>query len=105
MPSGCSPRRDASPSSITTQAEAPSESWEALPAVMNRPCLIRCPSASTGLRAARPSGLVRRRGALLGAERVLVLRLARDAIAVGHDLGRLQHRHVELRHALLEPRV
>ena len=52
MPSGWSPRRSASFASMTTHADAPSESWLALPAVM-------VPSAlTTGLRAASPSAVV-----------------------------------------------
>src|SRR3546814_2791731 len=50
-PSGARPRFAASAASITTQAEAPSESCEALPAVMTPPSI-------TGLSAARPSALV-----------------------------------------------
>src|SRR5437763_439144 len=58
MPSGCRPRRSASFSSISTAAEAPSDSCEALPAVMWRPSLIRWPSLNTGFSPARPSRLV-----------------------------------------------
>ena len=43
-------------------------------------------------------------GALLRLQRVLVLRLAADAVLLGHDLGGLDHRHVELRHVLAQPR-
>ena len=94
MPSGCRPRREASPSSISTQAEAPSESWEALPAVMKRPCFTRWPSVSTGLSAAKPSE--RRVGpvALVLGERDLLvgdlagrLVLHRHARGHRHDLG------------------
>ena len=42
-----------------------------------------------------PASLLRRRGALLGAQRVFVLRLARDVVAVGDEFGGLDHRHVE----------
>src|SRR5262249_830624 len=49
IPSGWSPRRSASLESMITHAEAPSESWLALPAVM-WPL-----SPVTGLRAATPS--------------------------------------------------
>src|SRR5204863_8309217 len=35
--------------------------------------------------------------------RVLVLLLARDVVALGDDLGRLDHRHVDLRLVLLQP--
>ncbi len=45
------------------------------------------------------SGLLRRGGALLRAQRVFVLRLARHLVALGDDLGGLDHRHVERRDA------
>ena len=51
MPSGWRPRCSASFASITTQAEAPSESWLALPAVMQNP------SPRTGFNTARPSAV------------------------------------------------
>ena len=51
-PSGCRPRFSASFASITTQIEAPSENWLALPAVMS------CRLARTGLSAASPSSVV-----------------------------------------------
>ena len=44
-------------------------------------------------------------GALLRLQGVFVLRVAADAVAVGDDLRRLQHGHVELRDMLLEPGV
>ncbi len=52
MPSGLILRLAASLSDISTQAEAPSDSWLALPAVMN------WSSPRTGLSLARPSMLV-----------------------------------------------
>jgi len=52
MPSGSTLRRSASAESITRQAEAPSESWLALPAV------IHLPSPRTGSRPASPSIVV-----------------------------------------------
>jgi hypothetical protein len=42
-------------------------------------------------------------GALLAARAVLVLQLARDVVALGHRLGGLQHRPVDLRLVLLQP--
>ena len=39
MPSGCSLRRAASLSDMTTQAAAPSENWLALPAAMQPPSI------------------------------------------------------------------
>ena len=44
------------------------------------------------------------RGALLAAHAVLVLRLARDVVALGHGLGGLQHGPVDLGLVLLQPR-
>ena len=52
MPSGESPRFSASLPFMTTQAEAPSESWLALPAVM------KAPGPRTGSSFAKPSGEV-----------------------------------------------
>ena len=52
MPNGFSPRRAASSPDIITQAEAPSLSWLALPAVMN------WSSPRTGLSLASPSSVV-----------------------------------------------
>ena len=52
-----------------------------------------------------PPGLLRRRGALLRAQRVFVLRLARNVVAVGDDLGGFDHRHVERGDALHQLRV
>jgi hypothetical protein len=43
---------------MITQAEAPSESCEALPAVMLRPTFTRIPSAKTGFNEAKPSRVV-----------------------------------------------
>ena len=126
---------------MTTQAEAPSESWLALPAVMQ-------PPSRTGLRPARPSSVVvgrlpssfsrvdllegdlfgllvhdalgRRqrndlvveaagflsgRRALLALQRVLVLRVAADVVALGHDLGGVDHRHVDVLVLCNQPRV
>src|SRR3546814_1497992 len=40
------------------------------------------------------AGLLRRRGALLALQRVLVLLRTRDAVAFGDQLGRLDHRDV-----------
>src|SRR3546814_17726528 len=51
-PSGVSPRFSATLASITTQADEPSESWLALPAV------IVWPSPITGFRLASPSRVV-----------------------------------------------
>src|SRR5829696_821037 len=128
MPSGESPRFSASLPFMTTQAEAPSESWLALPAVM------KAPGPRTGSSFARPSGEVSGRlpssrssvtacslisavalsctsfvvgggGAQLALQRILVLRLARDAVALRHDLGGVDHRQVDLGLVLLEPLV
>jgi hypothetical protein len=44
-------------------------------------------------------------GALLGAQRVFVLRLAGDAVALGDDLGGFDHRSGQFRHVLLQPRI
>ena len=142
MPSGLILRLAASLSDISTQAEAPSESWLALPAVMN------WSSPRTGFSLARPSSVVsgavalvalQRDGALgdllgllvldrhdrghrhdLGVEpagllaggrallahqRVLVLLLAADAVALGDDVGGLDHRHVERALVLDDPLV
>ena len=128
MPSGFRPRLAASASLITTQAEAPSESWLALPAV------IHLSGPATGFSLARPSrlvsgrlpsslvsvtvffdtslvflsvdqhrglhrhdlvvelaGLLARRGALLALQRILVLRLAADLVALGHRVGGRDH--------------
>ncbi len=41
------------------------------------------------------AGFLRRGGALLALQRVFVLRLAADAIALGDGFGGLQHRHVD----------
>ena len=43
------------------------------------------------------AGLLRRGGPLLALQRVLVLRLAGDGVAFGHDLGRVDHGHVQVR--------
>src|SRR5205807_765167 len=48
-------------------------------------------------------GLLAGGGALLAHQRVLVLLFARDVVALGDDLGRLDHRHVDLRLVLLQP--
>src|SRR4029078_7804922 len=48
---------------------------------------------------------LRRSRALLRLQRVLILRLAADAITVGDDLGGLDHRHVDLRQVLYQPRI
>ncbi len=40
------------------------------------------------------AGLLRGGGALLRLQRIFVLRLARDAVAFGDDLGGLDHRHI-----------
>ncbi len=52
----------ASFASISTQALAPSESCEALPAVMQAPCCTFWPFANTGFSAARPASVVSARG-------------------------------------------
>ena len=44
-------------------------------------------------------------GALLAHQRVLVLLLAADAVALGDDVGRLDHRHVERALVLHDPVV
>src|SRR5207249_5912150 len=38
-------------------------------------------------------------------ERVAVLRLAGDLVALGHDLGGVAHHHVDARQMLLHPRI
>ena len=43
---------------MMTLAEAPSESWLALPAVMNSPCWMVSPEPKTGFRDFRPSSVV-----------------------------------------------
>ena len=50
-------------------------------------------------------GLLAGGGALLAGERVLVLHLAGDVVALGHDLRGLDHRHVDFRLVLVEPRL
>ena len=57
-PSGWSPRRDASAASMTTMADAPSDSCEALPAVMKAPSASCWPSRKTGCSPASPSAVV-----------------------------------------------
>src|SRR6185436_11251046 len=57
-PSGLSPRFSASFASISTEADAPSESCEALPAVMKRPSLMRWPFLNTGCNACRSASVV-----------------------------------------------
>ena len=59
---------------------------------------VRRPASSTATaRSPRRGGPgLRRRGALLRAQRVFVLRLARHLVALGDDLGGLDHRHVEV---------
>ena len=52
-----------------------------------------------------PSGLLARRRALLAHQRVLVLALAADAVALGDDVGGLDHRHVECALVLGDPLV
>ena len=75
IPSGCSPRRSASFASMTTHAEAPSESWLALPAVM-------CPfSPVTGLSAARPSSVVSGRLPSSCLSSVSSMRVSPDALS------------------------
>src|SRR5579859_7275331 len=44
-------------------------------------------------------------GALLRLEGVFVLRLAADAVALGDDLGGLDHRGAEFGHVILQPRI
>ena len=43
------------------------------------------------------AGLLRRGGAVLALQRVCVLGLAGDVVAFGHDLGRVDHGHVQVR--------
>ena len=43
--------------------------------------------------------------ALLAGQRVFVLRLAADLVALGHDFGRVAHHHVDAGLVLLDPRV
>src|SRR6266704_2523564 len=126
MPSGWRPRRSASLASITTHADAPSESWLALPAVIwpfsprtgvlrERDLLLAHLAGGPVLRQLRrgdghdflveaASRLARGR-ALLARQRVLVLLLARDVVALGHHLGRVDHRHVDLGLVLVDPRL
>src|SRR5215470_1390149 len=49
--------------------------------------------------------LLRARRALLTRQRVLVLGLAANLVALGHDLGRVAHDHVQRGLVLLDPRV
>src|SRR5215831_16746357 len=49
--------------------------------------------------------LLSARRALLARQRVLILGLAGDLVALGHDLGRVAHDHVERGLVLLDPRV
>jgi hypothetical protein len=51
-----------------------------------------------------PFGL-RLRGALLRLQRILILRLAAHAVALGDDLRGLDHGHVDLRQVLHQPRI
>ena len=51
------------------------------------------------------AGLLGRGGAQLALQRVLVLRLAADLVALRHDLGGVDHRHVDLGLVLVEPLV
>src|SRR5205823_8544332 len=45
------------------------------------------------------------RRALLAQERVAVLRLPADLVALGDDLGGIAHHHVDARQMLLHPRI
>ncbi len=76
VPSGVSPRRAASAPDITTQADAPSDSWLALPAVTN------APSPRTGLSLARPSSVVSGRLPSSFARRVSTVRVSPVALSV-----------------------
>ncbi len=76
VPSGVSPRRAASSADISTLAEAPSESWLALPAVM------KAPSPRTGLSLARPSRVVSGRLPSSLASRVSTCRVSPVALSV-----------------------
>src|SRR5258705_109156 len=49
--------------------------------------------------------LLAARGALLAQERVTVLGLAADLVALGDDLGRVAHHHVNAGQVLLHPRI
>src|SRR5690606_14298811 len=51
------------------------------------------------------AGLLRGGGALLADQGVFVLRLAADVVALGDDVGGLDHRHVQLRLVLHQPFV
>ena len=51
------------------------------------------------------AGGLGRGGALLRLQGVFVLGFAADAVAVGHDLGGLDHRGVDFRHVLVEPLI
>ena len=82
MPSGESPRRSATLASMTTQAEAPSESWLALPAV-TWPF-----SPATGFSEARPSRVVSGRlpsscASVTGSSRGSPLALSTTSFVVG----------------------
>ena len=76
VPSGLKPRRAASAPDISTQAEAPSESWLALPAV------TKAPSPRTGLSLARPSSVVSGRLPSSLASRVSTSRVSPVALSV-----------------------
>src|SRR5947208_1898832 len=76
---------------MTWQAKASFNSHRSMSATVSPCCFSSFGTAK--------AGLLRRGGALLRAQCEFILRLARHLVAVGDDLGGLDHRHVQRRDA------